>query len=103
MEWYRKLYFTNDDQRQYWDASPNLAPQSLLEKFPRTWIAVAEMDLLAPEALVFGQQLRRLGVDVETVVVKGGTHSILSLHGRIDRAQKMIEDGIKHLQMSFAR
>lgn len=103
MEWYRKIYFTDDKHRKRWDASPNLAPTSLLQQFPRTWIAVAEMDLLAPEALAFGEQLRGLGVDVETVVVKGGTHSILSLHGRIDRGQRMIEDGIRHLQETFAR
>jgi acetyl esterase/lipase len=101
MEWYRKLYFTQDDHRSRWDASPNLAPAHLLSKLPRTWIAVAEMDILAPEALAFGEQLKGLGVDVETVVVKGGTHSILTLHGVIDRGYQMIEGAVKHLQMTF--
>lgn len=101
MEWYRKLYFTQDNHRSKWDASPNLAPAYLLSKLPKTWIAVAEMDVLAPEALAFGEQLQGLGVDVETVVVKGGTHSILSLHGVIDRGYQMIEDAVKHLQMIF--
>jgi acetyl esterase/lipase len=101
MEWYRKLYFTQNDHRSRWDASPNLAPAHLLGKLPRAWIAVAEMDVLAPEALAFGEQLQGLGVDVETVVVKGGTHSILSLHGVIDRGYQMIEDAVKHLQMIF--
>ncbi|KAF4994393.1 hypothetical protein FGRMN_5812 [Fusarium graminum] len=101
MEWYRKLYFTQDDYRSRWDASPNLAPENLLAKLPRTWIALAEMDILAPEALAFGEQLKGLGVDVEMVVVKGGTHSILSLHGVIDRGYQMVEDAVKHLQMVF--
>ncbi|KAF9772941.1 hypothetical protein IL306_009328 [Fusarium sp. DS 682] len=101
MEWYRKLYFTRDDHRSRWDASPNLAPEALLRKLPKTWIAVAEMDILAPEALAFGEQLRGFGVDVETLLVKGGTHSILSLHGVIDRGYQMIEDAVRHLQVTF--
>ncbi|KAF4964643.1 hypothetical protein FSARC_7439 [Fusarium sarcochroum] len=101
MEWYRKLYFTQDDHRSRWDASPNLAPEFVLRKLPKTWIAASEMDILAPEALAFGEQLRSLGIDVETLVVKGGTHSILSLHGVIDRGYKMIEDAVKHLQVTF--
>ncbi|KAM0318656.1 hypothetical protein ACHAPQ_010599 [Fusarium lateritium] len=101
MEWYRKLYFTQDDHRSRWDASPNLTPAHFLNRLPRTWMAVAETDILAPEALAFGEQLEGLGVDVETVVVKGGTHSILSLHGLIDRGYQMIEDAVKHLQMTY--
>jgi acetyl esterase/lipase len=102
MEWYRKLYFTQDNHRSRWDASPNLAPEALLQKLPKTWMAVAEMDILAPEASAFSQQLKRLGVDVETLVIQGGTHSILSLHGVIDRGYKMIEDAVKHLQDTFS-
>jgi acetyl esterase/lipase len=101
MEWYRKLYFTQDDHRSRWDASPNLAPDILLKKLPKTWMAIAEMDILAPEASKFSQQLQGLGVDVETLIVQGGTHSILSLHGVIDRGYKMIEDAIRHLQNTF--
>ncbi|KAK7419515.1 hypothetical protein QQX98_003284 [Neonectria punicea] len=101
LEWYRKLYLTRDEDCRNWDASPNYAADSMLRKLPKTWIAVAELDLLAPEALAFGEQLRGLDVDAETVVVQGGTHSILTLHGRIDRGRKMIEDAVKHLQGVF--
>ncbi|CAG7560781.1 unnamed protein product [Fusarium equiseti] len=101
MEWYRDLYFTQDGHRLRWDASPNLAPGTLLSKLPKTWMGVAEMDLLAPEAMAFSQQLKGLGVDVETSMVHGGTHSILSLHGVIGRGYKMIEDAVEHLQKTF--
>ncbi|RGP67202.1 hypothetical protein FLONG3_8597 [Fusarium longipes] len=101
MEWYRKLYFTQDEHRSNWDASPNLAPDALLKKLPKTWMAVAEMDLLAPEASAFSRKLEDLGVDIETLVVQGGTHSILSLHGVIDRGYKMIENAVQHLQETF--
>ncbi|KAF4343839.1 esterase lipase thioesterase [Fusarium beomiforme] len=70
MEWYRKLYFTRNEHRSRWDASPNLAPEALVRKLPKTWIAVAEMDILAPESLAFGEQLRGFGIDVETLLVK---------------------------------
>ncbi|KAF4454796.1 hypothetical protein F53441_2738 [Fusarium austroafricanum] len=101
LEWYRQLYFTQDDHRSRWDASPNLAPEPLLSRLPKTWMAAAEMDILAPEALAIGEQLRGLGVEVEVSVVKGGTHSILSLHGVIDRGRTMIEDAVRHLQATF--
>ncbi|KAL4722452.1 hypothetical protein ACLX1H_010807 [Fusarium chlamydosporum] len=68
MEWYRKLYFTQDDHRSRWDASPNLAPDRLLRNLPKTWMAVAEMDVLAPEAMTFSQHLKDLEVDVETLL-----------------------------------
>jgi acetyl esterase/lipase len=44
-------------------------------------MAVAEQDLLAPEALAFGAQLRGLGVDVEITEYKGMTHTILAMNG----------------------
>ncbi len=32
---------------------------------PKTWVAVAECDLLKPEAIAYGKQLEEVGVDVE--------------------------------------
>jgi acetyl esterase/lipase len=101
LTYYRDLYLSRPGDHEKWDASPNKAPESLLRNFPKTWLAVAEFDLLAPEALAFGEQLKGLGVDVETVVVPGATHSVMSLHGRIDRGLEMIQDGVKHLQGVF--
>lgn len=101
MEWYRKLYFTQDEDRGGWDASPNFAEDSLLRKLPRTWMAVADQDLLGPEALAFGEQIKSLGVDVEKVVVQGATHSILSFNGRIDRGWQLVEDAAVHLKGVF--
>ncbi|KAJ4133034.1 hypothetical protein NW754_015845 [Fusarium falciforme] len=101
LSWYRKLYLTRDEDCKSWDSSPNFAPESLLKNLPKTWIAVAEMDILAPEALAFGEQLKGLGVEVDTLVVEGATHSILSLHGIIDRGREMIGSAVKHLQGVF--
>ncbi|RSL51682.1 hypothetical protein CEP53_008357 [Fusarium sp. AF-6] len=101
LSWYRKLYLTRDEDCKSWDASPNFASESLLKNLPKTWIAVAEMDILAPEALAFGEQLRSLGIEVDTLIVEGATHSILSLHGIIDRGREMIGSAVKHLQGVF--
>lgn len=101
LSWYRKLYLPRDEDCKSWDSSPNYAPDPLLKNLPKTWIAAAEMDLLAPEAVAFGEQLKGLGVEVDTLVVEGATHSILSLHGIIDRGREMIGSAVKHLQGVF--
>lgn len=101
MEWYRKLYFTNAEDRNQWDASPNFAPESLLRRLPRTWMAVSDQDILAPEAESFGEQLKGLGVEVEVITVEGGTHSILSLSGKISRGKNMVQDAANHLKLVF--
>lgn len=82
MTWYRRLYMPNERDWGNWDASPNLAPEELLCRMPPTWMAVSEQDLLAPEALAFASQLRGFGIQVETVVYKGSTHSLLALNGK---------------------
>lgn len=81
MQWYRRMYLPEDGDAFKWDASPNLAPAGLLAKSPKTWIAVAELDILAPEALVYSQQLHQAGVSVEAKIYGGSTHSILALSG----------------------
>lgn len=48
---------------------------------PTTWIAVSEHDLLGPEAIAFGEQLKDVGVGVEIKTYKGSTHSLLALSG----------------------
>lgn len=81
MLWYRKMYLPGAEDQSNWDASPNLAHVSELAMAPKTWIAVSELDLLAPEALSFGKQLVEAGIKVDTKVYKGSTHSILALSG----------------------
>jgi acetyl esterase/lipase len=88
MEWYRAMYLPNAPNALNWDASPNLAPAELLAKTPSTWIAVAGQDLVAPEAVLYAQQVERAwkqeGVQGRDAVVKayeGATHSILAMAG----------------------
>lgn len=88
MSWYRNMYLPDPSAALNWDASPNLAPQTMLATCPKTWIAVAEQDLLAAEAMAFANQLRgawsQAGVNdrsVEVRVYEGMPHSTLAMSG----------------------
>jgi acetyl esterase/lipase len=95
MLWYRDMYLPHIPDRSTWPASPNLAPEELLKKLPRAWIATAECDLLASEALVFAQKLEDLGVSVERYVVEGGTHSCLALNGVLEKGRMLVEEAVE--------
>ena len=79
MLWYRNMYFPKKDKSLEWEASPNLASSQVLAKSPKTWIAVAEQDLLASEGISFGEQLKHLGVETKVKVYEGSMHSLLAL------------------------
>jgi acetyl esterase/lipase len=81
MLWYRQKYLPESKDCLEWTASPNLAPREILQRSPKSWIAVAEFDLLAPEGIAYGQQLTDAGVAVDTKTYKGSTHSLLALSG----------------------
>lgn len=97
MTWYRRMYFLDEKSTHLWTASPNLAPKTLLSKSPRTWIAIAEQDLLAPEAELYAKQLSEAwgdsGVENMEVTIKkysGSTHSILAMSGKLSTFQPAI-------------
>jgi acetyl esterase/lipase len=103
MLWYRDMYIPSVSDRASWSASPNLAPAELLASLPKTWIATAECDLLAPEALAFAGKLEVLGVQVERYEVKGGTHSCLALNGVLGRGMELVEDAVGVVRAGFER
>ncbi|RKU48833.1 hypothetical protein DL546_007234 [Coniochaeta pulveracea] len=99
MTWYRRMYFVDEASTREWQASPSFAPPCLLAKSPRTWIAVAEQDLLAPEGELYGEQLaavwKSAGRTDAQVVVKtyeGSTHSILAMAGILSKGQELLQD-----------
>ncbi|KAK1997405.1 hypothetical protein LX36DRAFT_691413 [Colletotrichum falcatum] len=101
MGWYQDLYFSRPEDRQRWDASPCFAPADALARSPRTWLAVAEVDLLAPEGLAYAGRLRGAGVDVQTEVYKGATHSVLVLAGVHQISRKLVHDACAWLAKGF--
>lgn len=82
MLWYREMYLPNQQDCLQWTASPNLAPKEVLANSPKTWIVVAECDLLAPEGMAYGKQLQNAGVEVEVRIYEGSTHSLLVASGK---------------------
>jgi acetyl esterase/lipase len=78
---YRELYLHGDHRREDWQTSPNLAPKKVLAKAPRTWIAVAEFDLLAAEGMAYATGLQAVGVRAEAKTYQGATHSLFELNG----------------------
>ncbi|KXT09521.1 hypothetical protein AC579_7194 [Pseudocercospora musae] len=107
MLWYRRMYLPNGHGRdalfgrEDWQVSPNLAPSKLLSKCPATWIAVAEHDLLATEALAFSSQLRAAGVQTSVTVYQGSTHTILALNGVLSKGRELMLDAAMQLNGAF--
>ncbi|KAI4868293.1 Alpha/Beta hydrolase protein [Hypoxylon rubiginosum] len=99
MTWYRQMYFLEETSTHHWRASPNLAPTSLLSTSPKTWIATAEQDLLAPEGELYAKQLteawKEHGITDAGVTVKeykGSTHSILAMSGVLSKGRELLQD-----------
>jgi acetyl esterase/lipase len=83
MTWYRDLYFPSASEPWEWHASPVYAPAKLMALCPPTFLAIAECDLLAPEAKEYADSLTSQGVSVDKRVYTGGTHSLLVLAGYV--------------------
>ncbi|KAF8649474.1 hypothetical protein AX16_005777 [Volvariella volvacea WC 439] len=86
MLWFRSNYLPgpNDSpDKTKWDASPIFAGEDLLRRLSETskgaWIGVCELDLLRDEGIRYGERLKSVGVEVETVVYKGAPHPIMAL------------------------
>lgn len=81
MLWFRDNYLPNKEDYTKWDASPYFAPDALLAKAPKAWIAVCECDILRDEGIAYGKKLSAVGVEVEVEVYKGAPHPIMAMDG----------------------
>lgn len=102
MTWYRWKYLPNQQDWRRWDVSPNFASPELLAASPKTFFAISELDLLAPEAIAFAEQLEAVGVDVDVRVYKGSTHSILALDGVLSKGRQLAAASIAALSKALA-
>lgn len=102
MLWYRRKYLPDEKDCLAWTASPNLASPELLRMSPKTWIAVAECDLLAGEACLYGGKLQGYGVHVDIKSYKGCTHSLLAASGLFTQGRTLVEDTIIRVKEAFA-
>ncbi|KAJ7175741.1 alpha/beta hydrolase fold-domain-containing protein [Mycena filopes] len=92
MLWFRDNYLPNKDDWTKWDASPYFAPDELLAKVPKTWIAVCEADILRDEGIEFGKKLNSVGVEAEVEVYKGAPHPIMAMDGVLKIGAKLVSD-----------
>lgn len=76
---FKGLYFRSEEDWLLWEASPILAPESLLKKAPKAWIGVGELDVFCNEDQAYAEKLNKYGVEAECVVYKGGTHANIFL------------------------
>lgn len=82
MLWFRDNYLPNKEDYTKWDASPYFAPDALLAKVPKAWIAVCEADILREEGIAYGKKLISVGVEAEIEVYKGAPHPIMAMDGK---------------------
>lgn len=101
MNWFKLNYLPDPKDWTKWDASPAFAPKELLEKVPKAWIAVAELDILREEGIQYGEKLKELGVEVETVVYKGAPHPIMAMDGILKIGAKLVSDAATALAKAF--
>ncbi|KLU90801.1 hypothetical protein MAPG_10652 [Magnaporthiopsis poae ATCC 64411] len=103
MLWYRRMWLKEEtDDALNWDASIDRAPVELLAKMPRAFVAVAELDLLAPEGVDFADQMRAAGVEVEIKVFTGCPHALLSYAGWMDKGKELLYDCVDRVKGAFA-
>ena len=81
MEWFKNNYLPNREDWTKWDASPTFAPVELLNKAPKAWLGICEIDILKAEGIEYGQKLQKAGVEVEIKVYPGAPHPILGMDG----------------------
>ncbi|KAJ6557359.1 alpha/beta hydrolase fold-domain-containing protein [Mycena vulgaris] len=93
MLWFRDNYLPNKADYTKWDASPYFAPDALLAKVPKAWIAVCEADILRDEGIAYAKKLAAAGVEAEVEVYKGAPHPIMAMDGDVLKiGAKLVSD-----------
>ncbi|KIM36277.1 hypothetical protein M413DRAFT_449327 [Hebeloma cylindrosporum] len=101
MLWFRNNYLPNEEDLRKWDASPIFAPDDLLAKLPKTWIAVAELDILKEEGINYAERIKKAGVEVEIHVYKGVPHPLMAMDGVLQVGKQLVTDAAEALKNAF--
>lgn len=101
MLWFRNFYVPKEEERTEWDNSPIFAPDELLAKSPKTWIAVMELDILRDEGLAYGERLKKVGVPVSHKLYAKAPHQILAMDGVLSVGRELVSDAVKNLAEAF--
>ncbi|KAG5635285.1 hypothetical protein H0H81_011823 [Sphagnurus paluster] len=70
----RHNYLPDPETWTNWDASPLFASTEQLKTLPKTWITLAECDILCQEGQQYADKLKDAGVEVQAHVYKGAPH-----------------------------
>ncbi|KAG2006783.1 alpha/beta hydrolase domain-containing protein [Coprinopsis cinerea AmutBmut pab1-1] len=102
MLWFRSNYLPNPTDRGNWDASPIFAPAEWVRGLPKTWIALAELDILCGEGLEYAEKLKKEGgVEVEVEVYRGAPHPVMAMDGVLSVGRKLVKDAAGKLKEAF--
>ena len=84
LTWYRDLYLQELKDVKDWRVSPLYAPPEIMSTQPRTWIAIADQDLLSTEGLAYAASLRTAGVEVDVRIYPGMPHAMMAMSGELN-------------------
>src|SRR4029450_11898020 len=99
MDGFWRNYVRSDDDRE----NPLVCPlRADLHGLPPAFVAIAECDILADQNRLMVDRLRAAGVEVESHVYPGATHSFLEAMSISALAARALEDASRWLQGRFA-
>ncbi|KAM6501397.1 alpha/beta hydrolase fold domain containing protein [Amanita muscaria] len=101
MLWFRHNYLPDEAKRSDWLVSPLLAPEDVLSGAPKTWVAVAEVDILKDEAEKYAEKLESAGVSVKVVCYEKVPHMFASLDGVLSAGKRLVQDAGEALKEAF--
>ncbi|KIL66604.1 hypothetical protein M378DRAFT_160604 [Amanita muscaria Koide BX008] len=101
MLWLRHSYLPDEAKRSEWLASPLLAPEDVLSGAPKTWVAVAELDILRDEAERYAEKLESAGVSVKVVRYENVPHAFISLDNVLSAGKRLMLDAGEALREAF--
>lgn len=92
MAWFRSLYLPDKSLETDWKVSPLFASPERLGHSPKTWVAIAEQDMLCVEGRDYIKALTDAGVEVEVHSYPGMPHTMMALSGVLHRGRQSVED-----------
>ncbi|CAE6481468.1 unnamed protein product [Rhizoctonia solani] len=104
MFWLRDKYLPNPEDWTRPEVSPNYQDNpTAFEGIPTTLVAVAELDSLRDEGVIYARQLEQFGVPVTVKVLKGFTHMAIGADRVCDAARAFREELIEFVQTNLRK
>ncbi len=97
IQWFFGHYLRNDNDRNDWRFSPQLAPS--LDALPPTWIGLAQYDPVFDDGLLYHQQLLSAGVKSRCHVFEGLLHGFMQHGGysaAVTAAHSLLSNELRH-------